>query len=63
MLTPGAWRHPDPEVRLGRASDWDELPDGSFAPVGQKVLRIDGEHVPLLEVRELVVTPTPTPPA
>ena len=63
VLTPGAWRHADPEVRLGRATDWDELPDGDFAPVGQKALRIDGEHVPLLEVRELVLTPSPSPPA
>src|SRR6476469_1847450 len=50
-LTPGAWRHDDAEVRLGRATEWDELPDGTFAPVGQKVLRVDGEMVPLLEVR------------
>jgi type VI secretion system protein ImpE len=60
-LTPGAWRHPDPEIRLGRAADWEELPDGdlagAFAPVGQKVLRVDGNLVPLLEVRELLLTP------
>jgi type VI secretion system protein ImpE len=56
-LTPGAWRHADAEIRLGRATDWDELPDGDFAPVGQKVLRVDGELVPLLEVRDLVFTP------
>ena len=62
-LTPSAWRHADAEIRLGRATDWDELPDGDFAPVGQKALRIDGEHVPLLEVRELVLTPSPSPPA
>jgi type VI secretion system protein ImpE len=55
-LTPAAYRHPDPEVRLGRATDWEELPDGSYAPVGQKVLRIDGTYVPLLEVRDLVFT-------
>jgi type VI secretion system protein ImpE len=58
-LTPGAWRHTDPEIRLGRATDWDELPDGEFAPVGQKLLRVDDALVPLLEVRELVITPAP----
>lgn len=66
-LTPAAWRHADPDVRLGRATDWDDLPDGDFAPVGQKLLRLhtaDGESlVPLLEVRELLVTPTPPAPA
>ena len=56
-LTPGAWRHADAEIRLGRATDWDELPDGDYAPVGQKLLRVDGELVPLLEVRDLVLTP------
>ncbi len=63
-LTPGAWRQQDPEVRLGRATDWEELPDGEYAPVGQKVLRVsgpafggdEGTLVPLLDVRDLVIT-------
>lgn len=54
-LTPGAWSHADADVRLGRATDWDERPDGAYVPVGQKVLRVDGEYVPLLEVRDLVL--------
>jgi type VI secretion system protein ImpE len=57
VLSPAAWKHADADIRLGRASDWEELPDGDFAPIGQKVLRIDGVDVPLLEVRELVLTP------
>ena len=57
-LSPGAWRHQDAELKLGRAADWEELGDGSFAPVGQKVLRVYGELVPLLEVRELVIDVT-----
>ena len=55
-LTPSVWKNPDAELRLGRAIDWEELPDGDFAPVGQKVWRIDGRDVPLLEVRTLVLT-------
>lgn len=54
-LSPGAWRLDDPELRLGRAADWEELPDGSFAPTGQKLLRVDDTLVPLLEVRELMI--------
>ncbi len=54
-LTPAAWRHADAEVRLGRATDWDELPGGEWAPAGQKLLRVDGELVPLVDVRELTV--------
>ena len=56
-LSPGAWRHADADIRLGRAADWDELPDGALVPVGQKLLRVDGELVPLLNVRDLVLAP------
>ena len=56
-LSPVAWRLEDPELRLGRATDWEELPDGSFAPIGQKMLRVDGELIALHEVRDLVLTP------
>ncbi len=55
-LTPSAWRSDDAELRLGRATDWEELADGDFAPVGQKVLRIDGREMPLVDVRQLVLT-------
>ena len=55
-LTPSVWRSDDPTLRLGRATDWEEMPDGSFAPVGQKMLIIDGEHVPLIEARDVVVS-------
>ncbi len=56
-LTPSVWKNTDAELRLGRAIDWEELPDGDFAPVGQKVWRIDGRDIPLLDVRTLVMTP------
>jgi len=55
-LSPSAWRSSDTELRLGRATDWEELPDGDFAPVGQKVWRIDGRDVPVLEIRQLLLT-------
>lgn len=55
-LSPAAWKLTDAELRLGRATDWEELPDGDFAPIGQKVWRIDGRETPLLEVRQLVFT-------
>jgi type VI secretion system protein ImpE len=52
-LTVGAWKQQDAELQLGRATDWEELADGDYAPVGQKVLRIDDNLVPLVDVREL----------
>ncbi|MFB3813501.1 MAG: type VI secretion system accessory protein TagJ [Terriglobales bacterium] len=40
------------EVRLGRATVWEDV-DGAEVPFGQKMLLIDGEEVPLLELRML----------
>lgn len=57
-LTPAVWKHSDTELRLGRATDWEETPDGDYLPVGQKVLRIDDRIVPLVDVRQLVFTAT-----
>lgn len=56
VLTPLAAQHADPQVRLGRVTAWEELPDGQVVPAGQKLLLVDGEEVPLLEIRELVIT-------
>lgn len=56
-LTPSIWRSQDTELRLGRATDWEEQADGDFGPVGQKVLRVDDRIVPLVDVRTLVLTP------
>ena len=57
VLTPLAARHADPLVRLGRVTVWEELPDGRPAPAGQRLLLVDGEEVPLLDLRELVIVP------
>lgn len=56
-LSPAVWRNSDMELRLGRATDWEELADGDYAPVGQKMLRVDDELIPLADVRELMITP------
>ena len=56
-MTPLAWQHPEEVVRLGRQTDWIDLESGEEAPVGQKLLLVDDEEFPLLEVRELLVTP------
>lgn len=51
-LTPFAFRHADNSVRLGRQTVWEEI-DGVVAPAGQKLLLVDGEEFPILEVRTL----------
>jgi type VI secretion system protein ImpE len=54
-LTPLSFDSSDDELRLGRAADWTEQPDGEFFPVGQKMLLVDGEPVTLLSVRDLEI--------
>lgn len=52
VIYPGSSRHEDENVRLGRATTWEEQDDAEL-PFGQKLFLVDGEEVPFLEVREL----------
>ena len=53
VMTPRAAEHEDDLVRLGRVTEWEEIEGGDEAPVGQKLLLVDGDDVSLLEIREL----------
>jgi type VI secretion system protein ImpE len=55
VMTPFAWRHEDQAVQLGRVTDWVETESGIDVPEGQKLLLVDGEYVPILEVRSLTI--------
>jgi len=55
-LAPLTWQDAEDVVRLGRVTDWVQLDDGSQVPIGQKLLKIDDEEIPILELRELVIT-------
>jgi type VI secretion system protein ImpE len=57
-LTPMTFRHPDPLVRLGRVSEWCSDEQDKERPYGQKMLLVDGEEFPLLEIRKLEVNRT-----
>jgi type VI secretion system protein ImpE len=57
VLAPGSWRSDDDEVRLGRVTDWHELTDGRPVPIGQKLLLVDDEPFPILELRTLEISP------
>jgi type VI secretion system protein ImpE len=57
VMAAGSWRSDDDEVRLGRVTDFIELDAEHAVPAGQKLLLVDDEPVPFLEVRELVITP------
>jgi type VI secretion system protein ImpE len=52
-LTPLVSKHARNSVRLGRETVWEEA-DGETVPAGQKLLLVDGEEIPILEVRSLL---------
>jgi type VI secretion system protein ImpE len=58
IMAPGSWQDEDDSIRLGRSTAWIALDDGREAPIGQRVLRVDDDEVPLLEIRDLIITPT-----
>jgi type VI secretion system protein ImpE len=60
VLTPLSCDHAEGTVRLGMETRWEEDAAGREIPYGQKVLLVDGEDIPLLEIRELQITP-PSP--
>jgi type VI secretion system protein ImpE len=53
VVYPFSWKVDDEAVWLGRITDWAADNEGTEYPVGQKLLVVDGEEVPLLEVRTI----------
>jgi type VI secretion system protein ImpE len=51
VLSPFSSAHADNDVRLGRMTVWEE-----GIPFGQKMLLVDGEEIPLLELRKLEIS-------
>jgi type VI secretion system protein ImpE len=58
VLSPLSYRHGDDAVKLGRSTVWEEQEDGSAVPCGQKMLLVDGEEFPFLELRSLEIAST-----
>lgn len=54
-LTPGVLDSDDVQIRLGRVTEWFRNESGLEFPLGRKVLLVDGEEVPLLEIRTLEI--------
>jgi len=57
-LAPFSFRHPEEAVRLGRMTVWEQE-DGREIPYGQKTFLVDGEEIPILEIRSLTVDLAP----
>jgi type VI secretion system protein ImpE len=52
-IYPFSWKSDDESVWLGRSTEWVADDQGREFPVGQKIFVVDGEEVPLLEIRSL----------
>lgn len=57
VIAPLSWQHADWEVRLGREIAWESRGDVGEIPLGPKMLQFDDELIPLLDIRELIITP------
>ncbi len=54
-IYPFSWKSQDEAVWLGRVTEWTGDDEGNEYPSGQKILMVDGEDVPFLEVRSLTI--------
>jgi type VI secretion system protein ImpE len=54
-LSPLTFQHPDPQVRLGRLTEWSIDEQGREIAAGQKMIIADEEEVPFLEIRTLEI--------
>ncbi len=61
VLAPFSASRPDDNIRLGRATEFDEV-DGLSVPFGQRVFNVvsngGGDEVPILEIRKIEFTPS-----
>ena len=55
-IYPFSFKSDDESIWLGRATEWVADDEGHEFPVGQKTFIVDGEEVPLLEIRSLEFT-------
>jgi type VI secretion system protein ImpE len=53
VIYPFSWQASDEQLWLGRGTAWSADDRGREYPFGQKLLVMDGEEIPLLEVRSI----------
>ena len=56
VICPLSFQEPDDQVRLGRVTEWYRDEQDREFPLGQKMLLVDGEEFPFLEVRKLEIS-------
>jgi type VI secretion system protein ImpE len=63
VVYPFSWKNPDQPVWLGRSTEWVADDEGHEFPAGQKIFDVDGEEIPLLELRSLELSSTQVAPS
>ena len=53
VIYPFSWQASDEQLWLGRGTAWSADDRGREYPFGQKLLVMDGEEIPLLEIRSI----------
>jgi type VI secretion system protein ImpE len=53
VLSPFSYKNEDDAVKLGRATVWEPADDLPEVPFGQRMMLIDGEEIPLLELKSI----------
>ncbi len=53
VIYPFSWKHPDESIWLGHGTAWGEDAEGQQYPSGQKLFLVDGDELPVLEVRTI----------
>src|SRR5262245_31504466 len=54
---PGSESSTDGLIALARKTVWEEIAPDTFRGLGQRILATDGEEIPLMDVRSIVLTP------
>jgi type VI secretion system protein ImpE len=57
VLYSGSFHHPDESVRLGRATDWENVGENLVRGRGQRMFLIDDGEKPMLECHQVEFTP------
>jgi type VI secretion system protein ImpE len=62
VIYPFSWKSENEAVWLGRMTEWNADEHGTEYPSGQKMLLMDGEEVPFLEIRSIEFDKQAAPP-
>jgi len=57
VLYSGSFRHPDEQVRLGRATEWQDVGEKLVRGCGQRIFMVDEGEKPMLQCRQVEFHP------